>query len=173
MIIPPSVLKWRDLAGMAPTFGLEPDLVLAVIWQESGGIQGAWNPEQRYRWFWNVKTIAPFRKVTDAENASEYPPKDFPCLAGDPDQEWWAQQASWGLMQPMGAVARECGFKGDYIGDLLIYPELNLQFSCIHLSRKLKQAGGDVRGALLRYNGGGDQLYDDKVLAKMEAVLKM
>jgi hypothetical protein len=169
-MIPDSVLQWRDLSGMGVTFSLEPELVLAVIWQESGGIQAAWNPEQRYRWFWNVRTNAPFRRVTDAENMSEYPPTDFPSLAGDPDQEWWGQQASWGLMQPMGAVARECGMKNKYVGDLLIFPELNIQIGCTHLSRKLKQAGGDVRGALLRYNGGGNQKYDDEVTEKYELV---
>lgn len=172
-MIPDSVLLWRSLApGKAKTFGLEPELVLAVIWQESDGDPAAWNPEQKYRWFWNVKTNAPFRTVTDAENSSEYPPPDFPCLAGDPDQEWWAQQASWGLMQIMGAVARECGYRGKWIGTLLRDPLLNVHLGCTHLSRKLKQTGGDVRAALLRYNGGGNQKYDDEVLAKMELILK-
>ena len=169
-MIPEAVLKWRHFTGIAETSGFEPALMLAVIWQESGGESAAWNPEQRYRWFWNVRTDQPFRKVTDEESASEFPPKDFPCLAGDPDQEWWAQQASWGLMQPMGAVARECGYRGLWLPALIREPDLNIQIGCTHLARKLKQAGGDIRAALLRYNGGGNQKYDDEVMEKYELV---
>src|SRR5687767_808548 len=92
--------------------GLDPRLLRAQVLQESGGNTWAYNPEQRYRYFWNVKLWKPFREVTDPECSSEFPPVDFPTLAGDRDQEWWAQQASWGLMQVMGAVAREHGLRG-------------------------------------------------------------
>src|SRR3990167_4673122 len=98
--------------------GLDPALVRAVIAQESGWNPYAWNPEPRWRYFWNVETGSPFRPVRTVEIANAFPPKDFPCLKGDRDQEWWAQQASWGLMQIMGAVAREQGFRGPYLPEL-------------------------------------------------------
>jgi hypothetical protein len=93
------------------------------------------------------------------------PPKDFPYLAGDRDQEWWAQQASFGLMQLMGGLARELGFKGAYL-TALCDPDLNLQIGCKHLSALLKWADGDVTKALGAYNrregwlgfGGGQDL---------------
>jgi hypothetical protein len=94
----------------ARTSGLNVDFVTAIVLVESAGDPFAWNPEPRYRALWNVRTKAPFRALTDAEIASEVPPVDFPYLLGGRDQEWWAQQASWGLMQIMGAVAREEGF---------------------------------------------------------------
>jgi hypothetical protein len=170
--IPETVLKWRDLAAMAKAFRFQPALVLAVIWTESGGDQCAWNPEPAYRYLWNVRTNAPFRALTPGESASESPPSDFPFLAGDRDQEWWAQQASWGLMQPMGAVARECGFKGPYLTRLVQDPELNLQIGCTHLRKQL-DAAGNVRDALRRYNGGPgnmDYSYADDVIRKIAEV---
>ena len=167
-MIPDSVLKWRALAGMAKSFGMEQGIVLAVIWQESGGNPWAYNPEPRYRWYWNVKANKPFRTLTPEEIASESPPADFPCLVGDPDQEWWGQEASWGLMQVMGAVARERGFRGSYLTQLC-EPEIGVQIGCLHLQHHLL-ATNDRRAALLRYNGGGNPKYPDEVLAKMKEI---
>lgn len=142
---------------------LDPNLVHAIIQQESDEDPTAWNPEPRYRYFWNVRTQAPFRLVTTAEIASETPPKDFPSLAGDPDQEWWAQQASWGLMQIMGAVAREHGFRAAYLTRLVTDPETNIAIGCVHFARLLAWAGTytakaddprAIAGALAAYNGG-------------------
>lgn len=145
---------------------LDPDLVEALVLQESGGNQGAWNPEPKYRYFWNVRTHAPFRAVSAAEVAAEYPPKDFPALAGDRDQEWWAQQASWGLMQLMGAVAREHGYAEPYLTWLVIDPSVNLAIGCAHLAALMRWARGlytglasreqaaVTRSALAAYNGG-------------------
>lgn len=155
---------WRgQIERAAGVSALDPDLVQALILKESGGDQSAWNPEPRYRYFWNVHTKAPFRMVTTAEIASEVPPADFPSLAGDPDQEWWAQQASWGLMQIMGAVAREHGYRAAYLTRLVSEPETNIAYGCVHFARLLAWArtytakADDalaVRGALAAYNGG-------------------
>lgn len=139
---------------VAPGHGLEPDLVEAVVLTESGGNPSAWNPEQHYRYFWNVRTGKPFRPVTTDEIKSEFPPRDFPCLAGDPDQEWWAQQASWGLMQLMGAVARELGYRAPYLGELLRDDVANLRLGCRHLASQIAWAQGDVDLGLRAYNGG-------------------
>lgn len=171
-MIPAKILEWHDLAENRSALLMPVNLALAVIWQESGGDPYTWNPEPKYRWYWNVKTNQPFRTLIAAEIDSKTPPADFPCLAGDRDQEWWAQEASWGLMQPMGAVARECGYKGTYLTHL-VEPELNLQIGCTHLSRKLSQAGGDVHRALQLYNGGGNPHYAMEVLAKMKEIETM
>jgi hypothetical protein len=100
------------IEAAAQARNLDPNLVEGLILQESSGNTFSWNPEPRYRYLWNVATHQPFRPLTFAERASEEPPTDFPFLKGDRDQEWWAQQASWGLMQIMGATAREENFRG-------------------------------------------------------------
>jgi soluble lytic murein transglycosylase-like protein len=144
---------------------IDPNLVQAVMEQESNYVPWAWNPEPRYRYFVNVRTRKPFRPITDAEGAAEFPPRDFPTLAGDADQEWWGQQASWGLMQVLGAVAREDGCTAPYL-TALCDPMTNLQFGCQHLAGLLAWARGLYTGlasgeviavqmsALAAYNGG-------------------
>lgn len=138
---------------LAATHHLDPDLVEAMVLQESSGDPWAWNPEPRYRYLWNVETNRPFRVLTPAEVGAETPPDDFPALAGDRDQEWWGQQASWGLLQIMGAVARERGFRGSYLPQLC-EPTLNLDLGCRHLAHLLRWAGGEVPRAVAAYNAG-------------------
>lgn len=123
---------------MAALHGLPPSLVRAVIQVESSWNPWAWNPEPRYRFLWDVRRNIPFRTLTQDEIASESPPADFPFLAGDRDQEWWGQQASWGAMQIMGAVAREVGFSGRYLTELCD-PMVGVHFGCLYLSRLVKR----------------------------------
>lgn len=169
--------SYRDLIVDAATpLGLSPNLVEAVVLQESSGDPWAWNPEPRYRYLWNVQTRAPFRVLTEAERGSETPPADFPSLAGDRDQEWWAQQASWGLMQVMGALARERGFAYPFLTELC-GPAVNLGIGCAQLATLLAWAKGDVRQALAAYNAGegnytsaAGQQYASQVLALLRSV---
>lgn len=137
----------------ADSVGLPFALVTAIVQVESGGNRYAWNPEPRYRYLWNVKTQRPFRSVLPVELAAKFPPKDFPALAGDPDQEWWGQQASWGLMQIMGAVAREQGFDAPYLPELTD-PAANLLVGCRHLRGLVQWADGDLPRAAAAYNAG-------------------
>ncbi len=172
--------------------GIDPRILEALIDQESGGNPDAWNPEPRYRYFWQVRTGRPFRVVTDAEVAAKFPPKDFPALAGDPDNEWWAQQASWGLTQIMGAVARELGYHGPYLTRLCSDPALAIDFGCAHLAANIAWAGAlytgveaervaiVTRAALAAYNGGRagnapagplrNGAYADEVLARARTI---
>lgn len=138
---------------IAAAHQLDPLLVEAVVTVESGGDPSAWKPEPVYRYFWNVQTRKPFRMVTQAELASETAPKDFPTLAGSREQEWWAQQASWGLMQVMGAVAREQGYDGPYL-PALGRPDIGVEFGCRVLAGHLTWAAGALEKALMAYNGG-------------------
>jgi len=157
----------QAMAGRAALdHGLDPKLLAAIVSRESSWDPWAWNPEPRYQYFWDLRKSIPFRKVTEPELASKRPPADFPALAGDRDQEWWGQQASWGLMQVMGAVARECGFRGPYLPATLD-PFDNLRLGCIHLRRKIHQAEGDIRHALLLWNGGGNPRYPQEVLTRI------
>jgi len=159
------------LTAASNKYHLDSKLVIAQIRVESGDNPWAWNPEPRYRYFWNVRTHAPFRSITPLEIAAEFPPKEFPGVAGDPDQEWWGQQASWGLMQVMGALARERGFRGPYL-TALCDPEINLEIGCAHLAGLLSWSHNNVDQALAAYNGGRsgnvarpfrNQAYADKI----------
>jgi soluble lytic murein transglycosylase-like protein len=157
---------------------IDPDLVEAIVTIESGGDPFAWNPEPAYRYYVDCRNGKPFRKVTPAEISAEYPPADFPCLAGDRDQEWWGQQASWGLMQVMGAVARELGYRKPYLTEL-VDVRLNLFFGCLLLARLLTYFKGNQAKALEAYNGGigsvgseRTQAYSRKVLDRLEALRK-
>jgi hypothetical protein len=133
--------------------GLDPDLVTAQVFIESGGHPWAWNPEPHYRYLWDVSRHRPFRALTAAEVASKVPPSDFPSLRGDRDQEFWAQQSSWGLLQVMGAVAREMGFTGPFLTELC-NPSVGVNFGCLYLARLLKWGKGNMVRALAAYNGG-------------------
>jgi len=87
-----------DLAKQtAAKYGLDPNIVCAVIEQESG-----WNPSAiRYEPAFMTKYVAPLYtagKVTATEA--------------------YARSFSWGLMQIMGQVAREEGFDGEYLAQL-------------------------------------------------------
>ena len=153
---------------------LEIGLVRAVVHVESSGNPWAWNAEPRYRYVWDVRRWAPFRKLRPGEAELSTPPPDFFALAGDPDQEWWGQRASWGPMQVMGAVARERGFRGPYLTELCD-PVIGLDYGCRVLSGLLRWASGDTAAALAAYNGGPvgnapggplrNQAYAGKVLA--------
>jgi soluble lytic murein transglycosylase-like protein len=141
------------IVSAADRAGISADLVEALVIVESGGNPYAWNPEPRYRYVVNARTGRPFRKLTDEETARDVPPTDFPALAGDRDQEWWGQRASWGLMQVMGAVAREQGFREPYLPQLCD-PIANLAIGTLKLRSDLLWADGRVKKALAAYNAG-------------------
>lgn len=144
---------WSQIEIAARAHKLKPELVGAVVLQESDAQPFAFNPEPRYRWFWDVKQRKPFRTVSGVELAKKFPPADFPTIAGDRDQEWWAQQASWGLMQVMGAVAREHGCRVPFLPELTDVA-LNLEIGCRHLAGLMAWAEGKKDKALAAYNGG-------------------
>lgn len=162
-----------SITAAAAVHRIDPTLIAAIVTVESGANPWAWNPEPRYRYFWDVRRQQPFRVISLAEERSETPPPDFPTLGGDRDQEWWGQQASWGLMQIMGAVGREVGFEGIYLPQLCEV-ERNLEYGCRHLFSLLDWARHDVRQAAAAYNAGrggwmraAGQAYADKVQQAM------
>lgn len=131
---------------------IEPSIVYGVIMQESSGNQHAYNPEPKYRYLWDVNKNRPFRRLTSKEIISETPPHDFPTLAGDRDQEWWAQQASWGLMQCMGAVLREYGYADPFIPAIVCDVGKQIEIGARHLGRQIKRHG--LHGGISAYNAG-------------------
>lgn len=159
------------IEAVARPLGLNPDIAEAIVRVEDrAGDPYAWNPEPRYRYLWNVRVGKPFRPLTDVERASEVPPPDFPCLAGDPDQEWWGQQASWGFFQIMGAVAREHGFREPFL-PALCDPMANVTLGCRIVRDLVLWADGDVAQAAAAYNAGKGGWKSDAGLAYGAKVL--
>lgn len=81
-------------------------------------------------------------------------------------QAKWLRSLSYGLMQIMGQTAREFGFTGKY-DTQLCDPLTGLTYGCKKLKRCLFLSKGDVNKALLLYNGGKNEQYDDEVLARV------
>jgi soluble lytic murein transglycosylase-like protein len=120
---------------------LAPELVCAVVEQES-----SWNP-----------------------CAIRYEPEfrdRYVTALGLPPTEEISRSTSWGLMQVMGQVAREYGFKAKFLAELCV-PVEGLDVGCTVLAAKLSAAGGDAAQSLLLWNGGGDRSYADRVLNRM------
>jgi transglycosylase-like protein with SLT domain len=152
------------IARHAVRHDLDPLLVTAIVTVESGFDPYAFRPEIHYRWLWDVRRGAPFRKLTDTEAGSIAPPADFQFLAGSRQQEWTAQRSSFGCMQLMGALARELGFMGPYL-TMLTDIDINIDLGCRHLANLLRRADGDSDKAISAYNAGwGNWTSSDAVI---------
>lgn len=145
----------------ASKHGLPSHLVCAICEQES-----AWRPlamryEPGYRWLWPSAT-----KVTAPAGVS---------LATERTQ----QRTSWGLMQVMGATARELGCREPFLSSLC-QPELGLEYGCRFLLSLLERfAMGGLSAVISAYNAGHPRLkpasedgnldtYVEPVLRRME-----
>lgn len=126
---------------MATKYGLDPALVCAVCEQESGWDPWASRFEPRF--------LARYVQPLGIKDLTEMQERAF----------------SFGLMQLMGEVARELGWKGHIVQ--LCDPAVGLVLGCQHLANKLKTAGGDINKALLLWNGGGNPDYPSQVTARM------
>lgn len=141
-IIPPEMI---DLARqIACEHSLDPALVCAVIEQES-----AWSPwAVRYEPSFLSRYVAPLYTAGKLSATEAY-----------------TRAMSWGLMQVMGQVAREFGFKEASLPELC-EPATGIEFGCRILATRLSRARGDVPSALLAWNGGADANYPAEVLAR-------
>jgi soluble lytic murein transglycosylase-like protein len=140
--VPPELI---DLARhIAADHELDPQLVCAVIEQES-----AWNPwAVRYEPGFLSRYVAPLYTAGKLSATEAY-----------------TRAMSWGLMQVMGQVAREFGFKDSSLAELCD-PLAGIEFGCRILAARLTRAKGDVPAALLAWNGGASANYAAEVLAR-------
>ncbi len=129
--------------ALAEKHHLDPALVKAVCHWESKN----WNPwAMRYEPEFYDTYISPMKGIGATEMR--------------------ARATSYGLMQVMGETARELGFKGEFLTELCD-PQVGIEWGCVDLAREMDRANGNVRQALLGYNGGSDKSYPDKVLGLM------
>lgn len=155
------LLKWlkRERINLAikkysDKYNIPQNLIEAIIEVESGYDTDAIRFEKNFRWFEEPFSDYHFHKET--EQAS--------------------QQISWGLMQIMGSVARQHGFKGNYLTELL-KPEVGIKYGCKHLQSYYKRYD-NWEDAISSYNQGSprkdndgnykNQRYVDKVLSLMK-----
>lgn len=140
------------LQHFAKQHGLPAELVIAVAMVESAGDTWAHRTEPAYPYLVNVRALRPYRAKAAGERRA---PADFPAPPGlTADSEWIAQQTSWGLLQVMGAVAREYGFELPL--PALCEPVHGVDYGCRHLARLRDRhlANHGWAGVLDAYNDG-------------------
>lgn len=84
-------------------------------------------------------------------------------MTGLTQTEMRTRATSFGLGQVMGQTARELGFANPWLAELCD-PAIGLDLAACKFHRCVVQHPGDLRGALLAYNGGSDSGYPDAVL---------
>ena len=134
---------WGLVKEAAHSHGLDPCLVGAVVLTESSGETYAMRYERGYRYLFQPSQVKPKGCSTATEIN--------------------AQQCSWGLMQVMGATARELGFRG-WMGELC-RPEIGLEYGCRYLALQVKRFGSVEAGvAALQHGvapqGGGWEVFE-------------
>jgi len=123
---------------VATSANLYPAVICGMCQRES-----SWNPYAlRYEPFFYLKYVAPLGLLDPTEAQ--------------------ARGFSWGLMQTMGQVVREAGYKDNLA--MLCDPETALIWGCKVFEGKLAHADGNVTNALLLWNGGGNPNYAAEVL---------
>jgi len=122
----------RLVQSTAITEGVPWEAVYAICMTESSGNEFATRHEAHYRWV-----------LGDNLTAGEY----------------IGQKTSWGLMQVMGAVAREYGFTDQF--PALWDPATGIKYGVKHLKR-LYAKHGKWPQTIAAYNAGTPQLIDGK-----------
>jgi len=146
----------KTIAETAQEHGVDPALALAIAETESGFDTFAARFEPGFRYI--------DRQAKRPKTSS-------------PQTESNQQATSWGLMQVMGATARELGHTG-WLSEL-VQPELGAKYGVLHLKKKLEKYGArGLNCVISAYNAGqpisGNQAYVEKVLdakAKWERTL--
>jgi hypothetical protein len=165
--VPPIALEqWRPLVALlAKEWQLVPNWILAQIWTECE--EDIRNPrltrrEPYYQYFYDLTQGPLYDKQLSAQQNRK---RAFDVLGGD---EFEFQTTSHGLMQLMGATARDMGFIRDRAD---IYdPATNINLGCKYLKQCFRRARGDHREALRYYNGG--YRYANRILQRIDALKK-
>lgn len=137
---------------------LPPPLVYAIIHTESGG-----NP-------WAIRYEPAFYE----RHIAPAPIKGRGTCSAQTEARM--QATSWGLMQIMGATARETGFDGVFLSELC-NPKVGIEWGCKYLAKLVQRYASRYRweGVVAAYNAGSpkktttglwvNQAYIDKIRA--------
>lgn len=143
------------IADCAKKHGLPRNLVAAIVQAESGGCPWAIRYEPAF-----FERYIKGKGVKGRGRCSD-------------DTEARARAMSWGLMQIMGATARETGFAGEFLSEL-VTPSVALEWGCKYLKRLHdRYAARGIDAVVAAYNGGSprptdsghwvNQAYVDKI----------
>lgn len=130
-------LRWwmEDITTIANSYGLDPQLVAAIVWQESRGHSDAYRFEPAF--FLRYLSRKPEWKDKNPRRVS----------------------ASYGLTQILHVTAYEMGFRGE--PEELFLPRTNLHYGCQKLKSLFDWVAGfpvspdtRLRAAIAAYNGG-------------------
>jgi len=125
-------IPWGLVFRAAEKHKINPDMIAAVIMTESSADSQAFRFEKKWKYFYKVKENAAYLGIPE-------------------DHEKYYQSASFGLMQVMGSVAREEGFKS-HLPDLFI-SSIGLEYGCRKLAKCLRKYP-DWSDAVAAYNAG-------------------
>jgi soluble lytic murein transglycosylase-like protein len=135
---------------------IDPDLIASIIYCESRGEPRAYRFEPGF-----------FERYIQGKPVGDIPGYWPPQNLVSRETEAMARSTSWGVMQVMGQVAREHGYRGDYLHELTDIRE-SIKYGTEKLGKCLKRSG-NLREAIARYNGDihseAAQKYAQKVLA--------
>lgn len=137
-------------------YSLRPEIVAAIIIQESDGDTWAWRPEDE----WYDKNL----KGKGRGDLAGFvpPPGTLPSLMGELRQ----RSCSFGLMQVLGDTARWCGKVTSPFLSVLHDPDRGIDTGCRVFQFYLKRAKGYYPAALKMWNGS--MVYADEVLQRVE-----
>ena len=133
-----------SILSLSGRYDFDPYLVAAFCEVESGFNTYAIRYEPHYRWLVG-ENLSPTEEIS--------------------------QKTSWGLMQVMGAVARERGLRSKYLS-ALTEPKIGIRFGCAHLAWFRDKKGYSGDDMIAAYNAGSprkkngiyvNQGYVDKV----------
>ncbi len=134
--------------------GINPQLLAALIHQESGG-----NP---YAVRYEPAFLKKYLETKTKKTIGGYVP-----IRCSWQTEVQMRATSFGLVQIMGQVARERGFQGEFLTELLD-PAVNVKLGSEFLQMLLHKHDTTEK-ALLRWNGGGDPDYAKKVFSHIDS----
>lgn len=153
----------QTIEWAAKRYTLTPEIVAAVILQESEGYQFAFRQERGF-----VRRHGLLTR-TQGDLLGHWPER-----TSDPKWDAYERQmrgCSFGYMQVMGQTARELFFLGEDLWEL-VDPAINIELGCKRLRYGMRLAmekgsANPINDMLLSYNGGGNPKYDDEVLHRI------
>lgn len=146
MSLPVWVMKipWPLVLSVSSTYGLEPELIAAIMKQESNIERCAVRYEPDfYRRYLSPETIKDQVKENIYLSSKR--------LKITIETETLLRATSFGFLQVLGQVAREHGFDGHLTE--LCDPEIGLKYGAIHLKKKLLLYQS-IEEAVSAYNAG-------------------
>ena len=143
-----------SILSLSGRYDLDPYLIAAICEVESRFDTFAIRYEPHYRWLFGEE-LSPTETIS--------------------------QKTSWGLMQVMGAVARERGLRSKYLS-VLTTPKIGIRFGCAHLAWFRDKKGYSGDDMIAAYNAGSprkksgiylNQGYVDKVNRRFQELKKL